>query len=341
MDMWRGQYMSSLLEDAKNRDPNSFAIIFAITYEKLYDECKYYTRREYNVQDILFETYVTAYEKISTLKKAKLLPYWLDTIFRDKASEFLHKKVGYVRKKTLKSILFKDKQNSTMTLETAEQLLDSIFMQVGSESHSVPIESLLAYHKYRSSKSYLQKFLILMSLSMLLIFPFFGVKPLMTVTAADERSTSNQSHYIIDVDCLIPMRTVIAKINGKDVTVMIEGDKIYEATAMENGPMVVTATAVNGKKVSIAVNVTNIDKIKPLVSDYSVEGGQLKVYVHDADSGINYNKCAIIRHSDSSVHMPLEHDSTTGYMLFDFYENDSSLVIYDRANNKMAYTFSK
>lgn len=327
--------MNSLLKDAKSGDANSFAIIFAMSYEDLYYKASKYTRREYDIQDLLFKTYVTAYKNLYEVQDAGFLLEWLDKLFYAHLKIFLYKTFGTIDRKP-----FKVSSKNKMSIETAEQLLESVFMQVDSDPHSLPLESLLSYHKYRNNRFILQRVLLVVVILMLMVFPFFGSSPEMSITFVKSLSKYNQSHFYINITSVFPISTVIATMDDdSDVTVMLENVNIYEATAVKNGTMTVTATAINGKSTTKRIKVEGIDTTGPIVDDYELVDGNLVIRASDDNSGIDFEKTVTVKTSDASLHPPIEYNKSKGTLVMNYFgADDTSLVVYDMAGNSTTYT---
>ncbi len=74
------QNISDLVKRARNGDSDSFAKLYAATYQKEYRFAYNYLKDEHLAQDALQETYIQAFKNLCTLKNTKLFISWLNQI---------------------------------------------------------------------------------------------------------------------------------------------------------------------------------------------------------------------------------------------------------------------
>lgn len=74
------QYISTLVIHARTGDSDSFAELYAATYQKVYRFAYNYLKDEYLAQDALQETYILALKNLYTLKDSTLFISWLNQI---------------------------------------------------------------------------------------------------------------------------------------------------------------------------------------------------------------------------------------------------------------------
>lgn len=74
------QYISTLVSRARTGDSDSFAELYAATYQREYRFAYNYLKDEYLAQDALQETYILALKNLYTLKDSKLFISWLNQI---------------------------------------------------------------------------------------------------------------------------------------------------------------------------------------------------------------------------------------------------------------------
>ena len=73
-------YISTLVTRARTGDSDSFAELYAATYQKEYRFAFNYLKDEYLAQDALQETYITALKNLYKLRDSKLFVSWLNQI---------------------------------------------------------------------------------------------------------------------------------------------------------------------------------------------------------------------------------------------------------------------
>lgn len=83
--------LASLAEQAKNGDKKAFGELYAQTGRSVYFNCLKLTGDEHLAQDILQDTFVTAYEKISQLDKPESFPAWINRIAVNKCKMYFRK----------------------------------------------------------------------------------------------------------------------------------------------------------------------------------------------------------------------------------------------------------
>lgn len=74
------QYIATLVTAARSGDSNSFAELYAATYQKEYRFAFNYLKDEYLAQDALQETYITAFKSLHKLRDSTLFVSWLNQI---------------------------------------------------------------------------------------------------------------------------------------------------------------------------------------------------------------------------------------------------------------------
>lgn len=71
------QYVTELVQHAKDNDSNAFAELFAATYQNQYQFCCSYLQDPYLAQEALQETYIQTLNHLSRLNDNKLFIAWL------------------------------------------------------------------------------------------------------------------------------------------------------------------------------------------------------------------------------------------------------------------------
>ncbi|MGC4020352.1 MAG: sigma-70 family RNA polymerase sigma factor [Muricomes sp.] len=74
------KYISTLVSHARTGDSDSFAELYAATYQKVYRFAYNYLKDEYLAQDALQEAYILALKNLYTLKDSRLFISWLNQI---------------------------------------------------------------------------------------------------------------------------------------------------------------------------------------------------------------------------------------------------------------------
>lgn len=74
------KYIEDLVDRAKSGDSDSFAELYAATYQKQYLFSYCYLKDEFLAQDALQETYILALKNLGTIRDSKLFVSWLNQI---------------------------------------------------------------------------------------------------------------------------------------------------------------------------------------------------------------------------------------------------------------------
>lgn len=74
------QYMATLVTRARTGDSDSFAELYAATYQREYRFAFKYLKDDYLAQDALQETYITALKNLHKLRDSTLFISWLNQI---------------------------------------------------------------------------------------------------------------------------------------------------------------------------------------------------------------------------------------------------------------------
>lgn len=73
-------YLGSLVRKAQHGDSNSFAELYAMTYQKQYNYSYYYLKDSYLAQDAVQEVYIHVLKHIKDIKDPQLFMAWLNQI---------------------------------------------------------------------------------------------------------------------------------------------------------------------------------------------------------------------------------------------------------------------
>lgn len=339
--MFGGQsdYINNLVTDAKEGDSNSFGVIFAFTYEDIHKHCKKYLSREYDIQDVMLNTYCSAYKRLDQLGNAKNIEKWLFLICEGHITTFL-KKQGLTREEAKKIVKESRKsgKKADMTLNNAEQILESVLILVGADTNTLPLEALISYHQYRNNRLMFQRALLLIALLGLVLIPFFTLSPSMDVTLVPGSYNGDFEKFSINVKTIVPVDYVEGTLDNDKVTIMLENDKMYTAYITGNGTFTVTTTLLNRKSVTKTIEINDFDVTPPMVTSYYLDNGDLIVITSDDRSGVDFEKTVVTQLSTGKEFGPIEYNEGTGLMRFPYIQADSALTVVDKEGNQKSYT---
>lgn len=124
------EYLSTLVSRARTGDSDSFAELYAATYQKEYRFAYNYLKDEYLAQDALQETYILALKNLFTLKDSTLFVSWLNQInFRvcfnmhRKQNRYQEELSDYETGTLLQTIRYKDTPESKVAQEDEQDYI--------------------------------------------------------------------------------------------------------------------------------------------------------------------------------------------------------------------------
>lgn len=337
----RNDYINNLVTDAKDGDANSFGVIFAFSYEDIYKHCKIYLSKEYDIQDVMLNTYCSAYKRLDQLGNAKNIERWLFLICEGHITTFL-KKQGLTRVKA--KILAKENnktlKKSSISLNNAEQILESVLILVGANTDILPLEALISYHQYRNNRLMFQRSLLLIAILALVLIPFFSLSPTMEVSLIPGTYNGNFEKFAISVKTVVPVDYITGTLDNDKVVIMLERDKEYTAYITGNGTFTVTTALLNRKSVTKTIEINDFDVTPPIVTNYYLENGYLIVYAEDDRSGIDFENTIVTQLSNGKVYVPKDYDENAGLIRLPYIKGDSALIIVDKEGNQKSYTIN-
>lgn len=330
-------YLSSLVDDTLNGDSNAFAVLFVATYEDLFTKCYVALRDEYAAQDVLFHTYTLAYKDLHWIQNSDAFLSWIDAINSGQLVRVLRKR-GNTRVAPIdfESSLFKIRKKlcrTTMSLETAGQLLESIFYELDLNANDVSLETLASYHQYRSNRFTFQWVIIGLALLALILIPLYFIEPKFTLTMNEAESSPKNALYKVKIDGFLPISTVTAKVDGTAVSVMLDDSREYTVSSTINGKLDVKVTLINTKFTTKSDTITIIDRIKPTISSYQKEGDHVVIYTEDVGYGVDFEKIVAVKQNGGDILYPISYDEASGRVVFPYDALPIQIAIPDKAEN--------
>ena len=217
------------------------------------------------------------------------------------------------------------------TLETSE-ILDHVFNACGSDSNTVPMDTISSYAVYRKERFTLQRVIIAMALLVFMMLPLMFVLPGYNVKV-DETGERGLPVYTVEVDSILPVGKVLATIKEHDLPVYEAGAKEFTVEPTRNGSLDICVELINHQRVSGSYDVTSVDAEGPqlLESEQMKEGFLLKV--SDAGIGVDYRDIYAISAS-GETHYPISASEEEG-VLFEYPEESWDIYIPDHIGNTL------
>lgn len=339
----KNTYYNTIVKEALAGDPNAFAVLYASSYQDIYRRCIRSIDNEYDIQDTMHNTYVVAYKRLPQLTNPDSFPKWILLICESQISSTLRGNGMLTQEinRRLKRRPPRGTSDRYLSRDNASQLLESVFLAVDSEPNTVDLDSLDAYHQYRSSKLVIQRLVPIIIIAALIIIPLLLIAPDMTVTMDTVASTPSSARYLIKVSSLLPVNTVIAELDGANQLVTQEEAELYSVDVTSNGTLKIETTIWNSRKAEEEIEVTTIDRDIPQVLEYHLSNGNLVLTVTDGDGyGVDYDSITLTRTSDLVVNRPSSVNTETGQVVIPYGGGEGVLYLADLAGNSTSFALT-
>ena len=340
--MARGEtaYYKVMIEEALAGDSNSYAILYAATYQNLYQWAFYYTKSEYATQDILTDTYIEAFSHLQELQSPRSFRVWVRNIAQKYILRALRKndpetwrEVNALPRPTLamRRAIY-GRKAPRMSLDIAGQLLEYLFYEVGITPNTLPLDTLAEYHEYRMNLLRIQRAALTLLVFFLCLTPFWFIAPPFEVTEVNEHGVVT---YNLTVDNFLSIKSVTAQVGDQFFPVTQSGKHVYTVRPTNNGDMDLRVTYFNNMTSEQRITVTGVDRDAPVVVDSHMRSGVVTLAISDAVSGIDYEQIAIT--SLSGTNVPITQEVVDGQETISFsYPGESvDIVIPDKAGNRL------
>ncbi len=221
--------------------------------------------------------------------------------------------------------------NINISQELADQMLQNIFEACDVSPNTVALEELETYTAYRRDRFKLRKVLTAFILVLFIFVPFLFLSP--EIVSVQQTPDSDPT-YNISVESFIPVVSVTATVNGKNVPVVEKQKGVYTLQPGEEGIMNVKITTLNRQYITKKIHVTSVDNVTPFVVDSMRDGDKFYLYVDDNISGVDY-ETVYAQGADSKKIMPIQIDEKKGMIVFKYPSESINIFISDMAGNQL------
>ena len=236
------------------------------------------------------------------------------------------------------------KKGSVPELQVGDmnRILNNVFAACQVEPIDVPLESVVAYTKYRQERFTIQKTISLIAFILFLMVPALFIAPKFSLSDNTAEDNDGKVQAYINVENWWPVKTITAEMNGYNLTVY-EGEgegHVYNVQPTENGTMNVRVTLFNGQYNDDSIEIVGVDNTSPvLISNYN-DNDNLYLTVSDGDGlGINYEAVRGVAPDGDTV-FPIKYNTQTGEIVFAYPEKNMNIIIPDMAGNKLQLVIS-
>lgn len=325
-------YTQSLIRGIKAKDSNAFASFYSLTADQVYRDFYGELGNTYVVQDCVSALYILFYRSLGNVETAEDAAETLSRLERDilssvKANRVVKRKDPSPRPRML------EKESDIMLSD----LLDRLRLP----ENTIPLEFIKEFDVYRGRKTYAFRWLVAVAALALLLIPLLLLDPKATLSMADKVSPfTNMPAYTLNVSSVLPVKSVVATINGDPVPVMQEDKDTYTLLPRENGVMIVTVRSLGrgSVKESIAADVS--DTSVPQMTGTAAEDGKLIIYLSDTGSGVNYSRISA-HDEDGNEISYLSYDEKNGSVTFNYPDSTLYVDVPDNSGNVLNLKLDK
>ena len=226
-----------------------------------------------------------------------------------------------------------EKEKALIDAADATRILGSVFEEAGVEPNTVPMQALTAYSSYRRERFVLLKTALVIAIILFLLLPFMFIPPRYEVTKTD-MGDRKLPVYSVDVKSLLPVRSVVASMDGRPLPVYEEDRKHYTIEPTRNGKLEVTVGLFNHQQKSHIVEVTTVDAEGPKLTGSSTDGKTVTLKVEDEGIGVDYE--GVYAHDGSGTLIkPVSYDKDKGEVVFAYPKEKIDVYIPDNIGNTL------
>ena len=229
------------------------------------------------------------------------------------------------------------KKHERLSTEQADQILANVFQICRMDPNTVSLETLEDYSSYRAERFTLRKVIVVLIMLAFLAIPFLFMAP--ELTMADKTTDIASPQYEVAVHSLLPVRSVTAEIDGKNIPVFETAKGVFTVSPEISGKMTVTATIINSQinTVQVDVKVANRDKTPPVLDSSRVIGSRVYLYVYDDDTGVDYSSVTASDSGGSNVD-PIDVIPEEQCIIFQCPSTVTTVNIADKKGNLLQLT---
>lgn len=215
----------------------------------------------------------------------------------------------------------------------AAKILENIFEECEKEPNSVPMEELESYSNYRKESFQIQMIILIGALICFIFLPLMFVSPNFDVTfnTSGERGLPV---YEIDISTALPVKKVVAKMNGYRLPVYeVDGHK-FTIEPTSNGEVDLTVELINGQWKSRKLAVLEVDSESPRLVDIKKMPDSCSIYVEDDISGIDFESIYAVTKSGKTIY-PSDYYRKLGCVVFSTNIDGATVYILDNFKNML------
>ncbi len=179
------------------------------------------------------------------------------------------------------------KKKPTLEAAEAEEILRQVLTDCGQEPDTVPMEELSSYSLYREESFRLQRGVLTAALVLFLFLPAMFVQPAFR-TSCTPKGERGLPVYRIRVDTLLPVKRVIAVLDGYRLPVYEVNGHEYTIEPTRNGSVNLTVELFNGQSVTEQMDVLYADVTAPRLISFNRSDGKCELCLADDGVGVDF-----------------------------------------------------
>lgn len=317
-------YIKSLIRDIQVGDSDAFAGLFAATYQDQYQKAYARVQNDFDAQEVLQKLYSNVLTSEANPVDPKVFLAGLD--------QYNTNLCGQVLDARLTPAAPPLDRTPKLDRKGAEILMDYILNVNHWEPSAFSMDTLISYSSYRTSKSTVQRILLVMIILFFCLVPTLFIPPSFTIT--EESSTNADPTYRLNVQAIAPIDKITALIDGKTMQISKNTDGTYTIQPTANGDMTVTVTLETSQAASKTVTVTNVDRDLPVLTEQHISGDLIIMTVTDSGSGINFDSIYAVTDTGVTV-KPVSINAATGEIAFAKPDGSYNVYVSDQRGNTL------
>ena len=173
---------------------------------------------------------------------------------------------------------------------------------------------------------------IFSTILIVLVVCFFLVEPKMTIE--DHTTIPYNVEYIVDVQNLVPIKTIHASIDDLNIPIEQLEQHQFLIKPSVNGIMKVTLTLSNSHSKTMLVNVNDCDRTPPKLIEKRRVNNRLQLAFEDNESGIDFSTM-VVKDKDDNTITPISTDETKQIVVLPYHDESLEINVSDHSGNSL------
>ena len=225
------------------------------------------------------------------------------------------------------------RSGSWLDQKAAGDILANVFDQCSQEPNTTPIETIRSRKRRRNILVVLCWLLACLAMAACLILPITMATARVELSWV-EGTPAGSPVLQIATDCFVPIESITARLEGKEIRVHEVAEQIYHLYPDQNGKLVLTVTLVNKHSTEATIEVVGVDHTPPQLVSSALACGELEILLQDEDSPIDFESIYALSVDGTRVE-PLRYDPGAGSVVFAFPSSSLNIFVCDECGNQL------